>query len=68
MVETTLKQDIARVEARFDKVDEKIAKVETTLKQDIVKISDKFDKIQWLIVATLLTVVFKDYIITLLIK
>ena len=68
MVETTLKQDIARVEARFDKVDEKIAKVETTLKQDIVKISDKFDKIQWLIVATLLTVVFKDYISTLLIK
>ena len=57
-VETTLKQDIAKLE-------DKITKVETTLKQDIAKVSDKFDKIQWLIVATLLSVVFKDYIISL---
>ena len=74
-VETSLKQDIAKVEEKIAKVEtslkQDIAKVETSLKQDIAKVEDKvekiankFDKVQWLIVATLLTVVFKDYIIS----
>ena len=57
-VETTLKEDIS-------KLDDKISKVETKLDAKISKIADKFDRLQWLIVATLLTVVFKDYIVSL---
>jgi len=49
-----LKQDILRVEDRMSKVDDRISKV-----------SDKFDKVQWLLVATLLAVIFKDYIISI---
>ena len=68
-VETSLKQDISKVETSLkqdiSKVEDRISKVETSLKQDISKISNKFDKIQWLIVATLLTVVFKDYLLSL---
>ncbi|PIF04233.1 MAG: hypothetical protein CSA86_02625 [Arcobacter sp.] len=75
-----LKQDIARVEARFDKVDErfnnvderfnkideKISNVKKELKEDISKIDKKFDRVQWLIVATILSVLLKDYVISLL--
>ncbi len=75
-----LKHDIAKVDAKFDKVDDrfdkvdvkfdkmddKISKVEISLRQDIAKVDAKFDKIQWLIFATMLTVVFKDYIFSLL--
>ena len=56
-VETNLKQDIAKVEAN-------IVKVETNLKQDIAKVDAKFDRMQWLIIATILTIVFKDYILS----
>ena len=61
-VEMNLKQDIS-------KLDDKISKVEMNLKQDISKLDDKiskvdakFDKIQWLIIATMVTVLSKDYI------
>jgi len=65
-IETSLKADIS-------KLDDKISKVETSLKADISKLDDKiskvdgkFDKIQWLIVATVLTVLLKDYIFSFL--
>jgi len=62
-VETTLKADISKVETTL-KAD--ISRVETTLKADITTISAKFDKMQWLIIATMLTVLFKDYVISFL--
>ncbi|MEA1917641.1 MAG: hypothetical protein U9N42_09005, partial [Campylobacterota bacterium] len=56
-VETNLREEIS-------KVDDRISKVETNLRKEITKVGSKFDKIQWLIVATLLTVVFKDYLLS----
>jgi len=54
-----VKADIDRVEAslgkRIDKLDNKIDKVDA-----------KLDRFQWLIVATILTVLLKDYIFHLL--
>ena len=75
-VEISLKQDIAKVENHISKVETSLKQDNKTLRDDvkqdiskletkISKVSDKFDKLQWLIVATLLTVVFKDYIISL---
>ena len=72
-----LKNDIAKVDAKFDKIDDrfdkmddkfdkKISKVETSLKQDISKVDNKFDRIQWLIIATMLTVLMKDSILSFL--
>ena len=71
-----VKSDIAKVETNLTKVErslkEDISKVERSLKEDIAKveinisrIESKFDRIQWLIVATILTIVFKDYILSL---
>ena len=61
------------VKADINKIEDKISKVETSLKADmnklddkISKISGKFDKVQWLIVATILTVLLKDYMFSLL--
>ena len=72
-VETNLKQDISKLDDKILKLDDKISKVETNLKQDISKLDDKiskvdlkFDKIQWLIIATLVTVLSKDYIFSLI--
>ena len=59
-VKTELKQDISKLETSLK---QDISEV----KNDISKVNSKFDKLQWLIVATLLTVVFKDYIISVLI-
>jgi len=58
-VKRELKQDISRVE-------DKISTVEINLRQDISKVDAKFDKIQWLIIATMMTVLFKDYIMSLI--
>ena len=58
-VETSLKHDMVKLETT-------IAKVETSLKQDIAKVDAKFDRMQWLIVATILTIVFKDYILSII--
>jgi len=55
-----------KVDDRFDKMNDKISKLETSLKQDISKVDAKFDKIQWLIIATMITVVLKDYLFSLI--
>jgi len=76
-IETSLKADINKIEvslkADMSKLDDKISKVESSLKADMSKLDDKiskvdgkFDKIQWLIVATILTVLLKDYIFSFL--
>ena len=60
-----LKNDISKVDARFDKVDDKFDKIDARFdKMDakISKVDAKFDKIQWLIIATMVTVVLKDYL------
>jgi len=69
-VEASLKVDINKVEISL-KTD--INKVETSLKVDmrkleeqVAKVGGKFDKIQWLIIATILTVLLKDYLFALL--
>ena len=61
-----LDEKISKVEVNLN---EKISKVEANLKQDISKLDDKisvvdtkFDKIQWLIIATMVTILSKDYI------
>jgi len=65
-VKTELKQDISAVKTELK---QDISAVKTELKQDISKLYDKiskvdakFDKIQWLIIATMITVLLKDYI------
>jgi len=65
-----VKADINKIEMSLNA---NINKVETSLKADISKLDDKiskvdgkFDKIQWLIVATMLTVLLKDYIFSFL--
>jgi DNA-binding winged helix-turn-helix (wHTH) protein len=59
---------VTREELKSDinEVKDEIVKIETSLKQDISKIDDKlskvdakFDKIQWLIIATMLTILLK---------
>jgi peptidoglycan hydrolase CwlO-like protein len=57
-----LKIDIDKIDEKFDKVDAKFDKVY----EKIDKVDAKFDKIQWLIIATMMTVLFKDYIFSLL--
>ena len=58
-VKKELKNDILEVKKELkediNKLDEKID-----------KINFKFDKLQWLIIATMMTVLFKDYILTFL--
>ena len=72
-----VKADINKLEDKISKVEialkVDINKVEISLKSEIGKLEDKiskvdgkFDKIQWLIVATILTVLLKDYIFSFL--
>ena len=68
-----VKEDISQIDNKLDKIDGKISDVEITLKQDISKLDDKiskvdakFDKVQWLIIATMVTVLSKDYIFSLI--
>ena len=67
--ERVLDEKIDKVEAnlneKIDKLDKKIDKVEIKLENKIDKVDKKVDRIQWLIVATTLTVLLKDYIFTL---
>jgi len=65
-----VKADINKIEMSLNA---NINKVETSLKADISKLDDKiskvdgkFDKIQWLIVATMLAVLLKDYMFSFL--
>ena len=66
-LETSLKQDISEVKQDMSKLETSLKQDISEVKNDISKVNSKFDKLQWLIVATLLTVVFKDYIISVLI-
>ena len=63
-----VKSDISKVETSLR---EEISKLETSLKQEISKLENqiskvdaKLDRVQWLIVATLVTIVFKEYILS----
>ena len=68
--EANLRSEISKVEknlkADISKVDAKLSKVETNLRSEISKVDAKFDRIQWLIVATILTILLKDYVFSLL--
>ncbi|MBL0710214.1 MAG: hypothetical protein JJV99_04235 [Colwellia sp.] len=65
-VEVSIRQDVSKIETSLkediSKVDDRISKVEVSLKQDISKVNAKFDKIQWLFIATIITVLLKDYL------
>ena len=61
-VESSLKADISKVESSL-KAD--ISKVESSLTAKIDKVDAKLDRFQWLIIATILTVLLKDYILAL---
>ena len=61
------------IDERFNKVDDRFNKLETTMENRFTKldekistVSGKFDKIQYLIIATILTVILKDYIFSIL--
>jgi phosphate uptake regulator len=54
------------LKAEIQDVRTEIRDVKKELKADISKIDSKFDRVQWLIVATILTVLSKDYILGLL--
>ncbi|MEA3512540.1 MAG: hypothetical protein U9R37_02965 [Campylobacterota bacterium] len=69
-VETSLEAKISKLEINLK---QDMYNLETNLKQDmskledkITKVDEKFDKIQWLIIATILTVLLKDYIFALI--
>ena len=65
-----VKSDIKELKAELKEdnkeLKEDILRIETSLKQDISKVDAKFDKIQWLIIATIVTILSKDYLFTLL--
>jgi predicted nucleic acid-binding Zn-ribbon protein len=62
-LESSLKQDMVKLEASLK---QDMVKLESSLRQDISKIDAKFDKIQWLIIATMLTILLKDSVLRLL--
>ena len=55
-----------KTDAKIDKLDIKLStridNLETKLSTRIDKIDQKFDKVQWLIITTLITVLFKEHI------
>ena len=76
---TELKEDISNLrtelKADINRLDEKIDNVKKELKEDINKldvkidkVDSKFDRLQWLIIATIITVLFKDKFIALIEK
>ncbi len=50
-----------QIDKRFEQVDKRFDQIE----KKIEKIDSKFDRLQWLIVATIITVLGKDYILSL---
>ncbi|MDQ7066525.1 MAG: hypothetical protein Q9M40_00140 [Sulfurimonas sp.] len=56
------------VKADIDKLDRKIDISFDKLDKKIDKVDSKFDRLQWLIVATIMTVLLKDYILSILAK
>ena len=76
-LKTDLKEDIDHIDKKIDNVkdelkadinrlDKKIDNVADKLDKKIDKVSGKFDRLQWLIVGTILTVLFKEYILKFL--
>jgi cell division protein ZapA (FtsZ GTPase activity inhibitor) len=76
-VELSLKEDISKLDQKIDRVElslkEEIKEFKAEVREDISrldnkisKVDAKFDKIQWLIIATLFTVLFKDYILSII--
>ena len=61
-LEDSMNKRFEQVDKRFEQVDKKIDKLDSK----IDTISGKFDKIQWLIIATMFTVLFKDYLLSFL--
>ena len=63
-----LKEDINNLKNDMNKLESSLKNDINKLDKKIEKIENKFDRLQWLIVTTILTVLFKDYIINLLTK
>ncbi|MBL0707440.1 MAG: hypothetical protein JJW00_00105 [Sulfurimonas sp.] len=58
-----------QVEKRFEQVDKRFEQVDKsleTLNLKIDRVDSKFDRLQWLIVATIVTVLSKDYLLELI--
>ena len=68
-LKSDLKEDIAELKSDLKEditeLKSDILELRTELKSDIQKVDAKFDRMQWLIVATILSVFFKDYILGL---
>ena len=73
-VKSELKDDINKLDKKIDSVkselkndinelDKKIDSVADKLDKKIDKVSSKFDRLQWFMVGTILTVLFKEYIL-----
>ena len=58
----------SRLNEKIDKLDKKIDTSIEKLDKKIDKVDMKFDRLQWLIVATIISIFAKDYIIELLHK
>ncbi len=69
-VESSLNEKIDRVESslsvKIDRVESSLNQKIEKLDKKIDKVDSKFDKIQWLIVATILTILLKDYVFSFL--
>jgi len=64
-LKTELKKDISNLRSELKN---DMTSLKTELKKDIAKIDAKFDRIQWLIIATIASVLLKDYILDFLQK
>ena len=65
-VKSDIKELREEVKSDIKELKEDVLRIETSLKQDISKVDAKFDKIQWLIIATIVTILSKDYLFNLL--
>jgi len=69
-VKDELKADIkslkGELKADIDKLDKKIDSIADRLDKKIDQVNNKFDRLQWLIVGTILTVLFKEHLLKLI--
>jgi len=61
-LEESMLKKFEQVDKKFEQVDKRFDKLE----YKIEKVDAKFDKLTWLIIATLMSVFFKDYIFSIL--
>jgi hypothetical protein len=68
-----VKEDIGKLDIKFDKIDIKFNKLESKLnikfdklESKIDRVDNKFNRLQWLIVATIISVFLKDSLFSLL--